>query len=81
MIDSITSNIWLVGNECGTTDCKYKDKIDNYHTLFSRAEIQYIGGKVEGFFDLKKINLGNLMVEKQPVLIANKVNFQVFRVQ
>lgn len=81
MVDSITSNIWLIGKECTNQDCISHDKIDNYHGLFSRAEIQYIGGRVEGFFDLKKINLGNFIVQKQPVLIANKVYFQVFKVQ
>ena len=80
MLDSLSSNIWLVSNQCTSDDCVNHEKINNKYGLFSNAEMYYTGGKIKGFFDLKTINLNSFSVVKQPILIANQVNFPLFKV-
>jgi cathepsin D len=78
LFDTGSCHFWVPGENCTTSRClshhKYQMTSDLVVIDGSGLEISYLSGKVEGYLGNETVLIGDIVVKRQTVGIADEVN-------
>lgn len=77
LFDTGSCEFWIPSSSCTTSRCLSHTRYSKSQTfklyLNSKMSIQYLSGKVEGLMATESIGLGDLIIPKQVIGVANEV--------
>ncbi len=84
LFDTGSCEFWIPSKACTTTRCLTHTRYTRSDTFFpynfSKMSIQYLSGRVTGDMALESVALGQLVVPKQVIGIANEVEIPLLDV-
>lgn len=80
-VDSLTSNTWLIGEECETSSCTNLAQISKYKKDISTPiKINHVSGFIKGYLDEVDFNLNGMKVENLQIILVNDESFKFLEV-